>query len=568
MAGTNDVSFEVHVQKNGRWEIHAQYPSNKQTAAVTDAKALDRLSTVQAVKVIKDAFDRQAGASKETIVFASESLGITIQKDPPKKAAPKASEPQKKASSAPNIKISKQSKGSRRRSIEYDDAPAQGTSAIGLVIKLLWVLLFSTIIALALASLSGVWLKDSGFSNASQSNIWFAIFIITFLVSASYMAMRFIPKSAFASSPVQGSRNSKQSSSGKRTNTDVDDFDDEGPGMDADPIAEQEAVEDGLNLQDALSISLEDHRDYLMEFLDKSLVKRKRKLKKMDNFNRFGVNLYLAGASEAMGQLRQLGPDAVIAILAESAQAIGFVKADADSFAQRFNEYLMADSRYMQMFQAGRNAMNTYYSDQSVAPRFLTLAFEEWNKPKQKDERQGTVSVLFTDIAGSTAMTQDLGDAGAQEVVRAHNRIVREALSKFEGNEIKHTGDGIMASFNNASQSVEAASQMQVDTIAYTEANPELPLHLKIGINAGEPIAEDNDLFGTTVQLSARITDKAQGDQIFVSDTVYGICQGKGMQFVQTKKFDMKGFDGGLSLWEVVWREEVLERALEDATED
>ena len=109
---------------------------------------------------------------------------------------------------------------------------------------------------------------------------------------------------------------------------------------------------------------------------------------------------------------------------------------------------------------------------------------------------------------------------------------------------------------------------MQVDTIAYTEANPELPLHLKIGINAGEPIAEDNDLFGTTVQLSARITDKAQGDQIFVSDTVYGICQGKGMQFVQTKKFDMKGFDGGLSLWEVVWREEVLERALEDATED
>ena len=97
MAGSNnDVSFEVHVQKNGRWEIHAQYPHNKQSAAVADAKALDRLSTVQAVKVVKDAFDRQEGASKETIVFASESLGIKIQKDPPKKAATKASAPQKK----------------------------------------------------------------------------------------------------------------------------------------------------------------------------------------------------------------------------------------------------------------------------------------------------------------------------------------------------------------------------------------------------------------------------------------------------------------------------------------
>jgi adenylate cyclase len=78
----------------------------------------------------------------------------------------------------------------------------------------------------------------------------------------------------------------------------------------------------------------------------------------MDNFNQFGVNLYLAGACEAMGQLRQLAPEAVINILSHSAQAIEFAKVDAGSFATRFNEYLLADVRYMQMFQAGRNAMN------------------------------------------------------------------------------------------------------------------------------------------------------------------------------------------------------------------
>jgi adenylate cyclase len=78
----------------------------------------------------------------------------------------------------------------------------------------------------------------------------------------------------------------------------------------------------------------------------------------MDNFNQFGVNLYLAGACEAMGQLRQLAPEAVINNLSHSAQALGFVKVDADSFATRFNEYLLADVRYIQMFQAGRNAMN------------------------------------------------------------------------------------------------------------------------------------------------------------------------------------------------------------------
>jgi class 3 adenylate cyclase len=142
-------------------------------------------------------------------------------------------------------------------------------------------------------------------------------------------------------------------------------------------------------------------------------------------------------------------------------------------------------------------------------------------------------------------MTQDLGDAGAQQVVGAHNRIVRESLSKFHGNKIKHTGDGIMASFNNASQSVEAASERQVNTVAYSE---DLPLHIKIVINTGEPIAEDNDLFGTTVQLAARIVDKAQKEQIFISDTVHGNCQGKEVQFVKRGQFEMKGFDGGLNL--------------------
>ena len=78
----------------------------------------------------------------------------------------------------------------------------------------------------------------------------------------------------------------------------------------------------------------------------------------MDTFNRFGVNLYLAGACEAMSQLRQLAPEAVINILSHSAQALGFVQVDADSFATRFNESLLADVRYMQIVQAGRNAMN------------------------------------------------------------------------------------------------------------------------------------------------------------------------------------------------------------------
>ena len=143
----------------------------------------------------------------------------------------------------------------------------------------------------------------------------------------------------------------------------------------------------------------------------------------------------------------------------------------------------------------------------------------------------------------------------AQKVVRAHNVIVRDALTEFTGKEIKHTGDGIMASFSSTSNGVEAAIFIQRKAAAHNKADPDLPLHLKIGINAGEPIAEDDDLFGTTVQLSARIVDKAQSEQIFVSEIVRGICAGGKINFTNRGPYAMKGFADPIILYEVVWEE-------------
>jgi class 3 adenylate cyclase len=167
----------------------------------------------------------------------------------------------------------------------------------------------------------------------------------------------------------------------------------------------------------------------------------------------------------------------------------------------------------------------------------------------------GFRAVMFTDIVDSTGMTTRLGDARATELVRAHDSIVRRGLADTAGREVKHTGDGIMASFSTTSNGVEAAIMMQRGVVAHNTANPNLPLHLKIGINAGEPISEDNDLFGTTVQMAARIVDKAQADQIFVSEIVRGICAGKPIRFTNRGAYEMKGFDGGVVLYEALWQE-------------
>jgi class 3 adenylate cyclase len=163
----------------------------------------------------------------------------------------------------------------------------------------------------------------------------------------------------------------------------------------------------------------------------------------------------------------------------------------------------------------------------------------------------GMVTILFTDIEGSTDLTQRLGDAKAQELVRAHNSIVRDALRAHSGSEIKHTGDGIMSSFNTASAALDCAIAIQRAVSASSE--PALAVH--IGINAGEPVAEEDDLFGTSVQLARRICDHAEGAEILASNVVREIAAGKGFLFSDRGMTALRGFENPVQVWEVRWRD-------------
>ena len=164
-------------------------------------------------------------------------------------------------------------------------------------------------------------------------------------------------------------------------------------------------------------------------------------------------------------------------------------------------------------------------------------------------------TILFTDMEGSTSLTQRLGDAAAQDVLRTHNSIVRDALAAHSGTEIKHTGDGIMASFTTASAALGAAVAIQKALADHNEANSDAALRVRIGLNAGEPVAEDEDLFGTAVQLAARVCDKAEPGQILASNVVQELAAGKGFDFADQGEASLKGFDKPVRLHEVRWRD-------------
>ena len=165
----------------------------------------------------------------------------------------------------------------------------------------------------------------------------------------------------------------------------------------------------------------------------------------------------------------------------------------------------------------------------------------------------GIRTVLFTDIVNSTSLTQSLGDDIAMELLSVHDKVVRDALAATQGHEIKHTGDGIMASFISAVSAVRCAAQIQRELTRLASQSTNHQIKVRIGSAAGEPVEHNNDIFGSTVQLAARLCAHAEPDQILVSNVVAELCIGKGLMFKPLGEVSLKGFDRPVQVHAVEW---------------
>lgn len=162
----------------------------------------------------------------------------------------------------------------------------------------------------------------------------------------------------------------------------------------------------------------------------------------------------------------------------------------------------------------------------------------------------GLRAIMFTDLVGSTEISSRDGDARAMEVLAHHDEIVRDALSSCSGREVKHTGDGIFASFNYVSTAVDCGLRIQRafgEPANEGSANP----RVRIGISAGEPVSQHEDLFGAVVNLASRICGHAKPGQILVSSAVRELSVGKPIVFQDRGPIALKGFDDPIRLFEV-----------------
>ncbi len=192
------------------------------------------------------------------------------------------------------------------------------------------------------------------------------------------------------------------------------------------------------------------------------------------------------------------------------------------------------------------------------------LSSEELLKERQrleqlyKDKYTRTVTVMFTDLKDSTALTESKGDLATRELIQKHNSLLFPLIEQHQGVLVKTMGDGTMSYFDSAQQAQRTAVAFQQQLKQYNdEHHSKTPILVRIGIHTGTGIVEENDIYGDVVNVAARFESLAQAGEIYMSEAVYQGLDNKGETYSRiVQKTSLKGKSEVFTVYKVFWDED------------
>ncbi|PKR47749.1 adenylate/guanylate cyclase domain-containing protein [Thalassospira marina] len=568
------ISYEIYIKdRSGKWIIHAHYTGAQKQTAEEETQQLEREAHVMAVKLIREVYNSETNSADEYVVYQTrdaesrEKMAAARAANAIENVA-EAQESESKAQPAP-----KQGKSKKRKK--------KDVGLIGLALKMM--LAFCGAIAIGLAVMLGTarlleYLPGMGYhiSQGVFEKANFFAFVLGFIVSITPMMMALTRNfrhkgkkrkdddevAESPAAPAMPSGPSEEQMRLARAEALRRSLEENRSALSEEPISTREDPKDDPDDDAPLpkeplvkTPALQATRQIMRDFMAGSVVAIRETLPSLDAYHKFGVNLYVAGACDACSDKNALPREQGRDILKDCVSALGANGKMSDTFCNSLEQYLL-EPKYSDMYGAGRDSMLSYMKDEKSLSVSVARALNIWSEKPAADPKQAGKklhALMFTDIVNSTQLTQELGDIGAQQMVHAHNRIVRTALINNYGKEVKHMGDGIMAVFPSSNSAVEGALEIQRQ-MAQHNARGEMEFHVRIGINAGEAITEENDLFGAVVQLAARVCAAASGDEILVSPTVKETYAGKRAKFKSLGTRQMKGFSAPVEIFAAISR--------------
>lgn len=563
--GTHDnQNYEVQVYHRGRWQAHARYEFHERAVAIREGKELGAERKALPVRVIMEDYNPKTARHDEVLIYRN------------KIDTAKTASPANPRTSWADMSVT--SDGRAGFLVEdyddyddYDDPfeKSKRAKAPVSVWMFLGICSMVLVICVSIGSLAtgALALLFKGFDVVLADNVRRALLVGMFIIVSLIAAMSSIQHytAQFDLNPFRRKKKEaivyKQSAISKEMEKAAKAIDDV-------PILETEPEpESTINIFDNFEIleeeveefssEAEQQKMFLINFLGTCLGALKRPEANVQTLNRFGINLFMTGAVVGIAQNHDLTDNETDIILQRILEMLGAKPDQISRFSLEYEKYLV-EPRHTELFEGGARIAAQFSDGDQSAPLHIHEIIENWVNwiaPIDENINPNLLTIMFTDMVGSTDLTTKHGDYAAQEVLKTHDLIVRTALTNLDGIEIKHLGDGIMASFKDHSLALEAAIEIQKRVEGNNNTGPEFPLHLRIGINAGEPIKKDNDLFGTSVQLAARLCDKAITDGILISKEFRDLFdESSTYTFVDLGPQDLKGFPESLLVYQLDWQ--------------
>ena len=331
-----------------------------------------------------------------------------------------------------------------------------------------------------------------------------------------------------------------------------------------------------------LELRLRERREEVDNHLREGRDKHAWELERIDALSKVGIETLIATAgAEQAEMLTQLArttafsgcsPQQILAMQAESSPQVAdalreILTATAADGQLEHYERLITEIKEgartsQKAYQRNLTTLSEMFNKALDSVKDTAVAFSSYapaaaQRPDLRPQAatDGTVTLLFSDIVGSTAMFERLGDLQAQEVVRDHNSIINREVEAHGGSVVKSMGDGFMLAFSSGHSAISSAVAIQHSFGAYNTEHASEPVRVRIGLHTGDVIKEGEDFFGRNVILAARIAAQAQGGEILVSSLVKQLAESRGdIRFDEGREVELKGLDGKALIYSVQWQ--------------
>ncbi len=608
----HDDIYELHVAESGRWHLQERFRGTQKDEAVEEAKRHFASPSVDAVRVILEKYDESEQLFKQRTIYRQSKQKVAPPVTPPVAATP----PRRIAAPPRSAPISRtaQARPLGTAASVLAGRPVASPKPVAAVDEkrgrsLASRLMMSGLVAIVLSGMGTLLLTGAmGGEHGPLSSVDpLFIYLLTVLVFAAAFGVSLqmfsrtggrrpaqtVETEESATSDADSSEpGSPSATSATQDQQAPDQQPPEQPMTKAEKVryeAAQKAIEErglaAMNLNgapeaapaaldvplpapeggatapkapevNAASASLF-NADYLLTFLRDSLVNPAMQPftgSGLDGRNRFACHLFMLGAAEAILAKTKANPPELPLIIAPALEVLGTTTDRAGTFLARAADY-HRDEKFRAAINAGRAAMTVRLQKGTGEVDKLGKALEHWNGIGEVAQKSLDIAILFTDLVASVATTQRIGEEQAMRLVQNHNQIVAVALKRNRGHQVKHTGDGIMAVFPRVADGLAAAVDIQRQCLEHNQVTPGEQIMLRIGLSAGQPVQEDNDYFGTIVQLSSRLSSLGEPGDIHCGALFADYVKGNGAVPLSAP-FDvpLKGFAQQQTVYRAEWR--------------